>query len=61
MKGEEDTRITKAEAHTMFKRDMKTGMGAKAFHYQRREELKIEVSASKGKEFYLIRRREDEE
>lgn len=61
MKGEEDTRITKAEAHTMFKRDMKTGMGAKAFHYQMREELKIEVSASKGKEFYLIRRREDEE
>jgi len=62
-KGEEDTRITKADAHTMFKRDMKTGMGAKAFHYQMREELKIGVAGSMGKEYYLIKQRvfQDEE
>jgi len=60
-KGEQDTRITKADAHTMFKRDMKAAMGAKAFHYQMREELKVKEAKNLGKEYYLIKPRDEED
>lgn len=60
-KGEADTRITTSDAHTMFKQDMKTGMGAKAFHYQMREELKIREQKVGGREYYYIKRKEEEE